>query len=230
MIILNEWETILKISGGYSFSKICDGELKFLVEGKQKFTKFDKELKETLKKALKPREGFFAGVPTVYDSFQRVTKERRKFWENWMESKGRKAKKFLKAEVYGSCFISRMEQVPWVNTERYWEKVRGIWAGKELIGITGEHFSLGEYGLFGKPKEIKVPSFNAWSARKKVLKEAQKHKGAVFLLSCGVSASGLAYLLWEEGHQAVDIGKMGRGYLDGSYEGYKRNLREGFPW
>lgn len=229
-MVLTEWETVEKIKNGESFSRFGDGELKYIITGKQKFTKTFPDLQAVLIEALKPQEGFFAGVPPILDSFERTAKERRLFWERWLKRFGGKFEKHLKADVYGSSFMHRMDQVPSNNNPSYWEHIKGIWRGKKVIGITGEHFSLNEYGLFGKVKEIKVPSKNAWEKKEKVLKVAKKHPGAVFLLSCGVSAAGMAFLLWREGLHAVDIGKMGRGFLDGTFEGYKESLRNGYPW
>lgn len=232
MIILNEFETVKKIAEGVSFAKMCDGEIRYLFTGKHYYVAPHDDLRHFIKKAvLEESPDFMVGVPPSLFNFAYSPPERQGCWRGLYRDHGKEFEKLLKPRVYGSCFISRMEQVPHVNCPEYWDEVRKIWKGRNVIGVRGEHFSFQEYGIFPKMREIAAPSWDAWSKTNYLIDEVKKEpKGTTVVMSCGVSSVGFAYLLWKLGYHAIDVGRMGRAFLDGSYDGYKKTLRDGKPW
>ncbi len=233
MKILNEFETIQKIASGWSFSKMCDGELIYIFTGNHYYVDDYEDLREVMKSALtETSEGFFTGLPPSYFNLDYSPPARHACWKHLRKKFSHQIDPLLTRGFYGSCFISRMEQTPHVNTPEYWKEVKKIWTDRKVIGIRGAHFSFQDYqGLFPKMTEISTLSVNCWAEKDKIIGSVLAHpKDTLVVLSCGVSAAGLAYLLWQEGYQAVDVGRIGRAYLDGSYNGYKKTYKKGYPW
>lgn len=229
MHILDEWKTLEYIESGGSIGRFGDGELRWMTGAKHAYNTQNKEVREKLIKILKGNhENYIPCIPTIFGESLDHIKEGHGSWVIFKKNYGNKVKRWLKADLYGSAFISRMDCIPSLKTPEYFERWKNITKGKRTIGISGKHFSLKEYkDLFKIDKELKVSSTDAWNDTG-ILKEVKKCD--IVILSCGFAATIWAYEISKKGIQAIDVGKLGRGYLDGSLEGYKKMKRGGFPW
>lgn len=227
--ILDEWETLNLVEKGRSIGRFGDGELRWMNGVRHAYNNLNTKTQEKLITILKNNHSnFISCVPTIFGNDLNHLHEGRGSWIKFQKEYGQKVKRWLKADIYGSAFISRMDIIPSLKTPKYFDRWKEITKDKKVIGICGEHFSLKEYGnLFHITDEIKVPSIDAWKFALPI-KKIMKYE--VVILSCGFAATIWACEISKIGIQAIDVGKLGRGYLDGSMKGYKENKRGGFPW
>ncbi len=229
MQILNELETLKCIEEGWSVGRFGDGELRWMTGAGHAYNSQNKEVREKLIEILENNhENYLSCIPTIFgDSIDHI-KEGQGSWKIFKRDYGEKVRTWLKADLYGSMFISRMDCIPSLNAPEYFDRWKAVTRGKRVIGISGDHFSLHEYnGLYHINKEIKVPSINAWKFN---LTPNLFKNYDLAILSCGFAATIWACEISKLGIQAIDVGKLGRGYLDGSMKGYKENKRGGYPW
>ncbi len=231
MKILNEWETLQKVEEGWSIGRFGDGELRWMCgHGHAYNSNNDNVRKQLIKILSKNHKSYISCIPTIFgnDLSHLAEGKSRTSFSIFKKVFGKNVEKWLKADVYGSLFISRTDVIPSLKTPEYFDRWKALTKGKKVIGISGKHFSLKEYkDLFTITKELKVGSKDAWKDHH-VLKEVKDCD--IVILSCGFAATLFAQKISETGIQAVDVGKLGRGYLDGSLEGYKNTKRGGFPW
>lgn len=229
MRILDEWTTLEYIENGWSIGRFGDGELRWMNGAGHAYNSQNKEVQKNLINILgSNHDNYISCIPTIFGESITHIKEGYESWVIFKRDYGEKVRRWLKADLYGSMFISRMDVIPSINTPEYFERWKNITKDKKVLGICGGHFSLSEYGdLFHIDKEIKVPSVDAWKYK---LTDKHVQDFNMVILSCGFAATYWACKISEFGIQAIDVGKLGRGYLDGSLKGYKENKRGGYPW
>lgn len=228
MKVFNEWETLEKIEEGWSIGRFADGELKYMCGKSHAYNSKNEQVRKELVNILSStHKSFLSCIPTIFENDLSHLASGRTSFKVLKNKFGAQIKEWLCANSYGSAFISRMDVIPELKCDEYFERWKGITRGKRVIGISGKHFSLKEYGdLFNIDKELKVSSKDAWEDVG-VLDEVRECD--IVILSCGFAATIFAHRLAGK-VQAIDVGKLGRGYLDGSLSGYKENKRGGFPW
>ncbi len=124
----------------------------------------------------------------------------------------------LKRDVeYANALFHRIE------SEEDVERLRKIWHKKDCVFIEGTHTCMGVGNdLFDNCKSIERiigTAENAVNVYDRIMDEARKQpKDKLFLLALGPTATALAYDLFLEGYQAIDIG-----HVDLVYEKYLRN-------
>lgn len=240
-MILNELDTMRMVRDkNLSLARYGDGEIRMMCMG---YPRHNQPVHKTLIRELRRvitsdhrKTNCLIAVPRIERGYTNIPDPRgRKCFRNLLDGKvGQQYTKYIRVDrVYGSSFVSRADNA---NLDKeFWDVTKKIWHGKKTITITGEHFSLSEYGeLFAQCKcvqEIKIPSVDAYSQRrniyKTVFRASEKWRPELILVSAGIFATVLCYNLSLGGLQAIDIGKMGRGYLDGDYKSHKRG---GQPW
>ena len=103
-------------------------------------------------------------------------------------------------------------------------RLKRIWDERDCVFIEGEHTCMGVGNdLFENCKSIQRilgPAENAVDKYDEIMSEAIKQsKDKLFLLALGPTATALAYDLYKQGYQAVDIG-----HIDLIYEAFVRKL------
>jgi hypothetical protein len=233
MKILNEYETISRIASGHSFAKMCDGELLYILTGHHYYVNDYPDLRQLMRESLtNPPENFFVGLPPSYFDLSYSPPQRHPCWIN-LRLRSAQIDPLLTQPLYGSCFISRMEQVPHLRgNHAYWDHVKAFLRSRPLLGVRGSHFSFLDFDdLFPPLPEIPIPSVNAWAKKDSIIEKVLAYpRTHTVIISAGISAAGLALLLHRKGYHAVDVGRLGRAYLDGSYDGYKKTFKDGYPW
>jgi glycosyltransferase family protein len=229
MIVLDEYQTIdqlLKYRKG--ISRYGDGELR-LCFGRNAISqpgneKLSKRLCSILKSDL---SNHLVGIPRTANGS--MPRDKRVFWGKYTTPK------FLQLyrddKVYGSAFISRPDSAPEIDTGAYYNLVKGIWEGREVLLVQGEgrRFLKAEPNLFSSAISYDVmyaPSYDAFSHYEELLDQITSRisQDTVVVLSLGATATVMAFDLCNMGVQALDLGHMGMFYAhihpkDRQYDG-----------
>lgn len=104
-------------------------------------------------------------------------------------------------------------------------ELKQIWDKRDCVFIEGVHTCMGVgndlFDNCGSIERILGPAENAIDRYDKILQEALKQpKDRLFLIALGPTATVLAYDLYKEGYQAIDIG-----HTDLIYEKFLRNAK-----
>ena len=125
---------------------------------------------------------------------------------------------------YGNAFISRCYYSfkDKNNSEKYFNLLKKIWNDRNIVLVEGAKSRLGiGNDLFNNVKGIErilVPEINAFNKYDEIINEVKKlSKDKLILLAAGPTATVLAYDLYKEGYQAIDIG-----HVDIEYEWFLR--------
>jgi hypothetical protein len=240
-MILDELDTMRMVRDKkLSLARYGDGEIRMMTHGLPRHNQpahktLIRELRRVISSDHRKTRCLIA-VPRVEDGYTNIPDPRgRKCFRKLLDGKvGRQYNKYIRIDrIYGSAFVSRSDNANLGND--FWQTAKSIWDGKRLLTVTGDHFTMQEYGDFMAGAKIvdhvSVPSSDAWGSRSKIYKEifriTERATIDMVIISAGIFATVLAYHLSLAGLQALDIGKMGRGYLDGDYKSHKRG---GEPW
>ncbi len=214
-----------------SMARFGDGELAIMAHrNRQKFQQYDAKLSERLKEVINvDDERFLVAIADNYGSLEKYSRAGKSGIRMYMAKEVREEhKKLLDLDrKYHNAYISRpcvlyadakSEHV----AERFC-KLKQIWNRRNLILIEGKQTRMGVGNdLFDNAKSIiriLGPAENAYFAYDEILKEAIKYGNSesLYLIALGPTAGVLAYDLYQEGFQAIDIG-----HLDLEYEWYIR--------
>ena len=220
--ILSRKETIRQISEeGKSISRFGDGEFAAIVGQKRwNFQGESELLAARLTEVLASKdENLLIGLhPTFYMNLFDVPEEQADGVRAYMHPMVRKlhAQLLDKEKLYGNALFHNMESDEEVHD------IKKIWDERDCIFIEGVHTGMGVGNdLFDNCKSIGRilgPAENAIDRYDEILNEALKQpKDKLMLLALGPTATVLAYDLYKNGYQAVDIG-----HADLIYEAYIR--------
>lgn len=206
-----------------SFIRFGDGELAIIQGQAIGFQDKNDKLALGLKEVLTSNEkNLMICIPGVFDGLKEHTKSARKFWKQNLLSTREDWYKFCKKDRYLNAFISRpyIEIADKQKSKVYFQKLRSLYQDKDVILIEGKYSRLGVGNdLFDNVKSLKrilCPTQNAFEKYEEIFKEACKNsKNKIILLSLGPTAKILAYNLYKEGYQVLDIG-----HIDLEYEWY----------
>lgn len=204
MEVIREFETLDLLLQGNSIARFGDGELRLACGqsvGHQEATpELTKELCEILWEPTK----CLVGIPYV-DQISPLAH----VWYNY------NLKKFTKLynpeKQYYSAFISRPDSAPWIDSPEYWEKIKGLWQGKDIIAVGGspKGFRMGELEQETNSVQfIQTLPEQAYSEIDNIEKEIGTDTSKVVLLAVGATATVLAHRLSKKGFQALDLGHL----------------------
>lgn len=228
-------ETLEKLIEGYSICRYGDGEIDLILGRSQGFQKQDEELAKRLKNIIKfngkyPK--FIVGIPHIFDSLEQFTDSARLHWKIRLDKERYRWYLLLnRRKSYGNSQITRF-YFDWkdkYNSTIWIEKLKLIWKDKDILIVEGEQSRLGVGNdLFNNTNSIKriiCPSENAFSKYNDILPEILNYdKERIVLIALGPTATVLAYDLFMQGYQAVDIG-----HIDIEYEWYITNAKSKLP-
>lgn len=222
------------IDGRCSVSRYGDGEM-LLTSADKKigFQKGDAALAARLREILVSwNEGHLVCISDAFEDLYRYNRKARRFWRTHFFLYGSWWDKYLQpGRTYYNTFVTRpyMDFDSKEDSGRWFEAMRGIWADRDVVFIEGEKSRLGVGNdLFDGARSIRrilCPPRDAFSRYDDILGEALKlEKDALFLIALGPTATVLAYDLFKNGRQAIDIG-----HVDIEYEwwrlGAKRKVK-----
>lgn len=211
------------IENNCSVARYGDGEIKLACNNDISFQKASENLSKMLREPIRVKNNKF--LPCIVDCFDNTddfTREASQHWKKHM-SVYRKAWYALTCNAihYGNSFISRpyMQYENKSSAGHIFEKIKKIWDNRDVIIVEGEQSRLGTgndlFNNVSSLKRILVPVKNAFFAYDKILKCCVENRedNCLFLLALGPTATVLAYELYKNGCQAVDIG-----HIDIEYE------------
>lgn len=222
--VRNDIETLHKIIHEQcSVARFGDGEIAIVNGVDLKFQSSDKHLHDHLQRVLQSKEDkMMICIPDIFhiSSLRHLTYESKVFWLNELIHNRSVWYCLPKDRIYYDACITR----PYIrNANKQHSKdlftlLKQIWNKKDVVIIEGTHSRLGvENDLFTNCHSIQrllCPPKNAFQQYDKILQKAKNlDHDRLILISLGPSATVLAYDLFLEGFQAIDLG-----HIDLEYE------------
>lgn len=228
-IVLSVEETIKKIvEEKLSLSRFGDGEIKLADNRDISFQKADPVLCEKLRTVLhSENEGFLVCVPDVFKSTEYMTESTSEYWEKHLSQFRPVWYGLLTSKKpYGNAFLSRCYMILKDKSRSgyYFELMKKLWDGKDILLIEGEKSRLGiGNDLFDGAKSVQRilgPVSGAFGKYDELFSLAKEYgKDKLILLALGPTSSVMAYELWQQGFYAVDIG-----HADIEYEWFLKGV------
>ena len=206
--VVEEYDTIEKLTQGYSIARFGDGELelvflsglayfKELLRGRRPkvFENGGLWFSYRLRKVLQSdSEKLLIGIPNIF--FENSIKK----WKSkyYHENKGRIADYLIPGKTYYSMFFVRYNRRSMRSEETHWKRIRQIWDGKK-IAIVNFNPKVAHLDIFSNASEIAHISCmrrNIWGwgfRYKKLLKKCLDADYELCLAMAGPVASLLAY-------------------------------------
>lgn len=201
---MSELETI-EACHNRSLARFGDGELRLSIGGGCSSQKANKSLAAELRRLLTEPCDTLVGIPNFP-----LTPNR----ETWTKYAAHPFDKLYKLPTYGSAFITRPDNAPWIDTPDYWDAVRRLWAGKLVTLVLGDRKSLtpdmieaGDAGGTVK-RVIDAARTHAYADVNAIQEEIGTEPGLV-LMCLGATATVLARRLDDKGVHALDLGHIG---------------------
>ena len=196
---IREYQTILQ-ARNRSLARFGDGELN-LCHGKDaRFQSFNRKIGKELRSILKHSPCHVA-IPYAHPKGPR-----RDYWEKYMKGHSR----YLNDDVaYGSSFVSRFGEAPWLDNEKYRNELRGLWKGRNVVLARGEGSLTGDM-LEGAAsvREVIGPNTDAYDSIDSL--EEKIGTPPLVILCMGAVATVLADRLARKGLHAIDLGYVGK--------------------
>lgn len=207
--VTGEFDTVRQLVKGRSIARFGDGELK-MMDG---FSYIRQDASETLTAELQhvARNKYrkcLIGIPTM-------DKKGAKY-KNWNRHRARFCKYFRRGsgQKFYSSLITRPDSSPWIECQEYVGLLTDVWRNKDKVVVVAENKSklLTAVSRTNKAIHIECPSHGAYDVIDKLESAVVKEQPDIALLSCGVTATCLAFRLAWRGIQAIDLGSVG-GFL-----------------
>lgn len=203
--VLSEDETLARAASGINLARFGDGELRIAAGGdcisqRERFPKLVAEIKEMLGT---PRPGCLVCIPNANAKTPKA--------ESWANYREPKFVSLYGMAEYGSAFITRPDSAPWIDTPDYWDRVRDLWRGKDVVLVVGDKKSISTEMMAGEAKSVReviAPRQNAYREIDRIEAEIGNPAGPV-LMCLGVTATVLAWRMAAKGVHAIDLGHIG---------------------
>ncbi len=200
-----------------SVSRFGDGEFDMIIGYGNNFQKYDARLSQRLREiVVSDLNNHIICLPNIFGSLKPLRQDSRKFNKTFLKNRRAKIYGFLNLEKqYYNSFCTRPYYMfkDKSNSPRYFEKIKILWGGVDLLIIEGEKSRLGMGNdLFSNARSIKrilCPAENAFAKYDEILQSAKQHgDNALVLIALGMTATVLAYDLAAAGYWAIDIGHI----------------------
>lgn len=214
-----------------SMARFGDGEFLYIVDKLDlPFQKYDRQLADSLSNILKTdSQRLLVGLPSGYHGLENLTEEGKLFWRSQISWVFPRLYRFInRSRTYGNASITRLYYE--INdkelSRRYFEQIKRLWQGRELLIIEGEKSRLGiGNDLFVNASAIERilgPVHNAYEKVNEIIEKACTFStNKLILLALGPTAKVIASELSSRGYQAIDIGN-----IDIEYEWFIRGVTE----
>lgn len=198
--ILTEDET-LALCRTRSIARFGDGELRLAVGRAAISQKAEPNLATELRALLSRYDGCAVGIP----NFRRTPNQ-----ATWSPYCSGEFRGLYGQDLYGSAFITRPDNAPWIDRPEYWQAVRDLWRGKDVKLVTGNAKSLTVAMLEGAAsvRLVGAPETNAYGSVD-ALEETIGTWSGLVVLCLGATATVLAARLARRGVHALDLGHIG---------------------
>lgn len=200
--VRGEFET-LDLCGSHSIARYGDGELRVAIGGGAVSQRADPRLAHELRSILREEvRGLIVAVPNFEQTPCQHT------WRKYRE--GQFAALYVRGRTYGSSFVTRPDNAPWIDRPAYWQRVRELWQGKHVVLVTGDRKSLTDT-MMSEAASLRIvaaPAKHAYTEVDRIEREIGTPSGPV-LMCLGCTATVLAARLHRRGVHALDLGHIG---------------------
>jgi len=231
-------ETLAKIlQDKCSLSRFGDGEFGVMNGSRIHFQNRSAKLAQRLKEVLASESSnLLIGLPDCFGSLDDYVPSAINFWRKWMSQKREMVYSYLDMNrVYYNAFFTRVympfnkTDEHYKNCSEYFEKIKKIWAGRDVVICEGVGTRFGMFNDFldgaKSISRIICPARSAFDKYDEILSAFNDISPEKLVLTAiGPTATVLAYDLCNAGYQALDIG-----HLDVEYEWFLRKDVEGKP-
>lgn len=201
--VLSEFDTLQAAIDGQCLSRFGDGELRIATGGNAISQNGSPELKAELRRILaEPRKNCLVGIPNIISQTPKAG--------SWQKYGVKQFVDLYRLPLYGSSFITRPDSAPWIDTPQYWDMVRSLWSGKDIVLVTGGHNGIKPEFLVGanSVRTIVGAQRDAFATIGNIEVAIGQPSGSV-LICLGATATALAWRLAAKGIHAVDLGHIG---------------------
>ena len=190
-----------------SVSRFGDGEWRVAVGGGCTSQRPDPKCAAELKRVLA------SSLPNLLVCLPHRRGPRAESWARYEEAR---YTIFATQPAYGSAFITRPDNAPWIDTPDFWDRVRDLWRGHDVVLVIGDKKSITSEMI-----ESEAASYTeVWGPRQHAYQDIDKiefqireriveRPGSRVLLCLGVTATVLAWRLAKSGVHAIDLGHIG---------------------
>lgn len=207
--VAGEFKTVRRLVNGYSIARFGDGELKMMDGFGYIREEPNPDLAEELKQVAQSKsKNCIIGIPTM--------NPRGPKYKNWVRHRARFCKYFSKdsGRKFYSSLITRPDSCPWLECQEYANLLTDVWRNKQKVAVVSEPSSklLTAVKRTNRVIHIECPTYGAYDEIDNLERAVLNSSSDIVLLSCGVTATCLAYRLAQQKVQAIDIGSVG-GFL-----------------
>lgn len=198
--VMSEAET-LAACHNFSIARFGDGELRLAIGGACSSQQADQALTRELVAIMHTYRGFLVGVPN-FDKSPRAA--------SWAKYAQGAFASLYRQDLYASSLITRPDSAPWIDTPEYWQSVRDLWAGKEVVLVAGDRKSITTEMMASATsvRLVQGPRQHAYTEIDRIEAEVGTPSGVV-IMCLGATATALAARLDAKGVHALDLGHMG---------------------
>lgn len=215
-------DTVDALIKGASICRFGDGELQAILKNSLGFQVYSEKLAQRLSEilAFPTSKNLIIGLyplRTLHETgaglFNGMLFSERMYANDW-----KRLRNVIIQKEYGNPLVSRVA----VFREVPLEKIRSIWAQRDVVFVVGKksRFFL-EPRLFDNIRSVEylyVKAKNCFEDYDEILKQTLAYdKKKLFFISCGPTATVLAFDLAQQGYQALDMG-----HLPNCYKHYLR--------
>lgn len=214
--VLGEAETLKRVLAGTSIARFGDGELKLMLGRACVSQKPDILLAVEMQKLLMHRTHALVAIPTL--------DKRNPKYESWLKMSQQFRRFTQPEEIYGSSFITRPDNAPWINTKEFFDDIQSLWRGHPVTFVGNGVRSLTADFLLKTGAThvdwVLSPYRDAYSEIDRLMKEVLATDNRRVILCVGPTATCMAERLAGEGRHAIDLGHVGmfwRAYEEGRH-------------
>lgn len=217
-----------------SISRFGDGEFKLIQGGSINFQPYHHLLAERLKEVLlSEHQNMLIGIPDIFEHLDRYCLPDQRFWRQHLcWNRCRWYKLLQRNHIYVSTFISRFYSIDFnqeLASQRFCN-IQRIWNNRNVLIVEGQDTKMGIGNtLFDNAKFIRrilCPSKDAFSKYGEILSAITSNANCstLIIIALGPTATVLAYDLFLQGFQSLDLG-----HLDLEYEWYLQGTKHKDP-
>lgn len=206
--VMSERETLAAALAGRSLARFGDGELSLATGGRSVSQSANLKLRQELADLLTARKpDALVCIPNIKSATPRAA-----FWQKYTRPI---YTCLYRGDTYGSSFVSRPDNAPWIDTPDYWDAVRSLWRGKDVAYVGGQRTLADIIHTTGAASvwAIPAPKTDAYSVIDQLQETIGKFPRPV-VISLGAAGTVLAGRLARQGVQALDLGFVGNFMTD----------------
>lgn len=224
--VLSEEETLERVLGGQSIARYGDGELKLML-GRDCVSQLAlAPLISELRAIMCLPSAVLVGIPTLDPRCPKLA--------NWQKLAPKFEPLITSKKEYGSAFITRPDNAPWINTPSFFDKIESLWRGQTVTFVgNGKRSLTAEFLKMTGAKQVDwvVSAYrDAYKNIEQLEREIIEKDNTRVIMCAGATATCLAARLAEQDFHAIDLGHIGmfwRRYADSFVEQREINIDTG---